>query len=240
MTWAPTEAQKSFYTVLVNDPTLQTLLGQLVEGQQIQFSGEPDSGDFKLRFGSNLTAAIPGSADMAADIQSALRLIEGLELVTVTLTAADRYRVNFVGLIGDQPVLLVEESTLEDFIGDAITEVITTLVVGTQKIFDHIPDNEPWPYVHMNFDPWTERSNETWRGWETDFETSTWYRAPGRGKAGVQAIQKRIDELIHHTQPCIEGWNIVALTAVDVSVEVDVDNVTLNGLQRFKLLIGEN
>lgn len=122
----------------------------------------------------------------------------------------------------------------------ALAALLGTTVGGVQKVFDFVPQDEPFQYIIMDFDPWTNRSNETWRGWQCQFALEVWYREPKRGKLGVQQIQARLDELLHNTRPCIDGWNIIALNLVEASIEPQQDTVTQRGLQRFNLLIGEN
>jgi hypothetical protein len=112
-------------------------------------------------------------------------------------------------------------------------------LLGANKVFDHVPDNTPYPYVVLQVLPWTDRGNHTYEGWACEFQLTVWYRATGRGNLGVQTIQKRIDELLHRVDLCIEGWNSVGLRRTFVDIITDDDNVTKQGIQRFNLLIGE-
>jgi hypothetical protein len=116
---------------------------------------------------------------------------------------------------------------------------LQTLLGGTGKVFDHVPDNYPFPYVTFDGGDFADRSNTTWRGFSAPLQIDVWYRAPGRGRKDVQLIQKRIDEILHAQDICIEGWNIVSSRIVTTGIIVDADNVTLHGYQIFNLLIGE-
>ena len=117
---------------------------------------------------------------------------------------------------------------------------LQTLLGGTGKIFDFVPDKQPFPFITIGAGVWTDRGNETYEGWENDLQIHVWYRAPGRGRLKVQEIQKRVDELLHRQDPCIEDWSIIVLRRKFVDIIVDDDNVTLHGIQNFKLMIGES
>ena len=113
------------------------------------------------------------------------------------------------------------------------------LLGGPNKIFDHVPDNFPFPYITIDPKDFSDRSNHTYRGFSAPLQIDVWYRGPGRGRKEVQTIQKRIDELLHAQDICIEGWNIISSRVVTTGVIKDEDNVTLHGYQIFNLLLGE-
>ncbi len=239
MTWAPTEAQKAVFETLANDATLISLLGAVVEVQTLTLSGTPASGSFKLNWNSLQTSAINGSGLSAATIQAALRLLTGLESVTVANTASNTYAVTMTGVPGNVPAMTVSDNSLETVAPASISITIAESTRGVQKVFDFVPDNTPYPYIVLQVLPWTDRGSHTYEGLECEFQITTWYRAPGRGNLQVQNIQKRIDELLHKAEPCIEGWNIVSLRRTFVDILTDDDNVTKQGIQRFNLLTGE-
>lgn len=111
--------------------------------------------------------------------------------------------------------------------------------VGNLKVYDFVPDNQIFPFIVISDPASTDRGNHSWEGLSVDLTINVWYRAPGRGRLKVQEIQKRIDELLHNTEPCIDGWNIVVLRRASVNIVTEEDNVTLHGIQKFKLFIGE-
>lgn len=119
----------------------------------------------------------------------------------------------------------------------------TTLIslLGADQVFDSsaVPQTKNYPYVTINLQPMTDRGNHTNEGVAFDFQVNVWYRAPGRGKLQVQTIQKRIDELLHSQDICVEGWNIIVLRRTIVDILTEPDGVTLHGIQRFKLFLGE-
>ncbi len=240
MTWAPTEAQKTVFRTLANDTTLISLLGAVVEVQRITLSGTPASGSFKLNWNSLVTAAIDGATLTASTIQTALRLLAGLEDVTVALSSANVYDVTMTGVPGNTLDITASNNSLMTVGSVAITATITEQTKGVQKVFDFVPDNTPYPYLVIQVLPWVDRGSHTYEGWACEFQITTWYRAPGRGNLQVQTIQKRIDELLHRQDPCIgSDWNIIGLRRTFLDILTDDDNVTKQGLQRFNLLTGE-
>lgn len=117
---------------------------------------------------------------------------------------------------------------------------LQTLLGGANKVFDRVPDNQPFPFITIGDGVWNNRDNESTDGLGVDLVINTWYREPGLGRLKVQEIQKRIDELIHRKEPCIEAWNIVSLSRGTINIILDPDNMTLHGIQTFKLMIGES
>ena len=116
---------------------------------------------------------------------------------------------------------------------------LRTLLGGAAKVFDHVPDNTAYPYVVISQMPFQDRGNHTSEGLQSEFQVTVWYRAPGRGNKGVQDIQKRIDELLHLQELCIDGWNTLLCRRSIIDILTDDDNVTKQGIQRFRLLLGE-
>lgn len=112
------------------------------------------------------------------------------------------------------------------------------LLGAGQRIFDNVPENQAYPYVTMQLKPWANRANTTWDGWEGDLTLNVWCRASG--DLQVQTIQKRIDELLNNVDPCIDGWSVVSLRRTVLDILQDPDGVTLHGIQKFNLKIGED
>lgn len=125
-----------------------------------------------------------------------------------------------------------------------IYEVLTLdapLMALVSGVFDSasVPQGQAFPYITIGETPMTDRSNHTTRGFAAEMTIHVWYQENGRGRKKVQDIQKEIDRLLHAQNVCIDGWNIISLRAIFTDVIIDIDNVTLHGIQRFNLLIGE-
>lgn len=125
--------------------------------------------------------------------------------------------------------ILSADATLDSLLGDG-------------RIFDSsgVPENQAYPYVTLKIKPWIDRGNTTDEGLSAEINIDVWYRGPGLGDLKVQEIQKRIDELLHSQDICIDGWDIVVLRRNFIDILLDPDGKTKHGIQKFKLMIGEN
>lgn len=114
-------------------------------------------------------------------------------------------------------------------------------LIGENKVFDFTPDNSPYPFItfFQSGDTWADRGSHTTEGWDARLQINVWYRGPGRGKKEVQNIQARIDQILHKQDICVEGWNIIAFRRQTATILTEPDNVTLHGVQIYKLLLGE-
>lgn len=99
------------------------------EVQTISFGAQPASGSFVLEYGLLSTAAIDWDAT-AGEVQTALRLLAGLEEVVVTgeINVADGLTVSFAGVVGDIDALTIDSNTLEDA---GTTPVVVTVAEET-------------------------------------------------------------------------------------------------------------
>lgn len=113
----------------------------------------------------------------------------------------------------------------------------------TSKIFDHVPDGQPFPFISMDITPFRDRGSYTNEGWLGEIWIHSWYQAgqnsvTGLGKKQVQLIQARVDRLLHNTYLAISGWRNLNLRRAMVNVMQDPDNVTMHGIQQFKIMLG--
>jgi Protein of unknown function (DUF3168) len=118
---------------------------------------------------------------------------------------------------------------------------LQTLLGGTvsnNKIYDSVPDESPYPYVKLSIKPTLDRGNHDWDGVSIEYVIDVWYRAPGQGDLKVQQIQSRIDELLHNTDICIDGWEIIVHRRSSVNILDEPDGRTKHGVQSFKLFLG--
>lgn len=116
-------------------------------------------------------------------------------------------------------------------------------VETSSRVFDYVPDNTRFPYVRMQILPFVARDNATKEGFEVEFQIDVWYRpgkstTTGRGNKQVQLIQQRVDQLLQNREICIDGWNSISILRTYIDIIRQDDNVTLQGVQRFKLLLG--
>jgi len=129
-----------------------------------------------------------------------------------------------------------QKTIYESLTSDA---TLMALITGVYDGAGGVPQNNLYPYVTIGEGAMTDRSNHTTRGFGSDLTIHVWYQEQGRGRKQVQNIQAEIDRILHAQNICIDGWNIISLRAVFTDVIIDIDNVTLHGIQKFNLLIGE-
>ncbi len=114
------------YLVII--PILEDLPSVTAE-QLITFSDAPTAGSFKLVYDEETSAAIAFD-DVAADVQTALRDLTGLETVTVTGDFSVGFTVVFTGVTGPVPNLDVANNSLDNTDGDNVDVTVATTVVG--------------------------------------------------------------------------------------------------------------
>ncbi len=133
------------------------------------------------------------------------------------------------------PLSAMQKTIFDVLSGDATL----TGLLGANKILDRVPDTKAYPYVTIGDISTSDRGNHTWDGILSTLIINVWSREPGRGRKDMQAIQTRIDQLLHKQDVCIEDWNIVSFRRVNCNIVVEADNVTYHGVQSFNLLLGE-
>lgn len=104
--------------------------------QLLTFSATPDSGTFHITYHMLATTELAFNAS-AADVQAALRLIEGLEAVTVSGDFTVGFKITFVGV--DSPVdVVTASSSLLDGV-DPVDITVADATVAARKPNDGQP-----------------------------------------------------------------------------------------------------
>jgi hypothetical protein len=105
--------------------------------QLATFSAAPTSGTFTLTYATLTTAPIASGAS-AAQVQAALRLLAGLEEITVSGDFATGFKTTFAGV--DSPVgALTATSSLLDTDSDPVDITITNTTISARKPNDDQP-----------------------------------------------------------------------------------------------------
>lgn len=131
-----------------------------------------------------------------------------------------------------------QKAIYETLSQDAALQSLLGTTVANPKVFDHIPDNQPFPFVRMSIKPMTDRANHDWDGVAFVYTIDVWTQEPNYGDLKVQQIQKRIDELLHQQDICIDGWNIIVHRRQTVDILEEPDGRTRHGIQTFRLFLG--
>ena len=122
---------------------------------------------------------------------------------------------------------------------DATLQTLLGTTPLNPKVFDHIPDNQPFPYIKIAIKPMADRANEQWDGVSFQYQIDTYLQGGDLGDKKVQQIQQRIDVLLHQEDICIDGWNIIVHRRSTVDILDEPDGRTKHGVQIFKLFLGE-
>ncbi len=126
----------------------------LTSVQQISFSITPTAGAFVLSYAGVNTSSLAWNAT-AAQIQTALRLISGLSLVSVTGSIASKtLTVTFDGVTSTADLLTVASSTLTGAASAvasiSILEIDDTLPIAVQNAFNILPGTTIAKGVHLD------------------------------------------------------------------------------------------
>lgn len=97
--------------------------------QKINFPSLPTSGTFRIGYGAAETADINFDAT-ANDIEIAMRLIVGLESITVIGSIATDLTITFNGVSGLVNILTINSNTLQDALLFAVVPIVTEEIPG--------------------------------------------------------------------------------------------------------------
>lgn len=122
---------------------------------------------------------------------------------------------------------------------DSVLQALLNTTIAAPKVFDHVPDHQPYPYVKIAIKPMSDRGNHDFEGVAFQYQIDVWNQGLNQGDLKVQQIQSRIDELLHKQDICIDGWNIIAHRRSTVDILDEPDGRTKHGVQIFNLFLGE-
>lgn len=106
------------------------VIPMVYEIQTLAFSGTPVSGSYKLNFGGDITAAIQYNAT-AADVQTAVQTLTGLELATVTGgPAPTTFIVNMKGYYGNAALMTVSDNDMATSAPVAVDVTVAQTTAG--------------------------------------------------------------------------------------------------------------
>lgn len=178
------------------------------EKQLITFANIPTEGSLILSFKGVSAAGILFSVINAANVQAALRLLTGLEAVLVTGSVGAGLLVDFVGYVGNAPMLVNASTTLK-YNSAAEAYNITSLSAGAAYNVSHLTPKFISIYNGLN-----QRLNIM--PWPTD---ATDPLAPVSGQAGTD----------------IKCDILIADTAVQIATKLKLllNNALVGGLEGF-------
>ena len=111
---------------------------------------------------------------------------------------------------------------------------LTGLVNG---IYDHVPQEQDFPFITIGEAAYTDRGSYTTEGWTGTITINVW--AQNYGRLQVQNINAEIDRLLHCQDLSMDGWSTLSLRRDFVEILVEDDNTTFHGIQRYIILMGD-
>lgn len=113
--------------------------------------------------------------------------------------------------------------------GDA---TLMGLITG---VFDAVPDAQAFPYLTLGEFEGSEWSTFGTLGQTYLFTLHTWSQS--KGTKAAQAIQSRVDTLLHRVTLSLSGAACVTCVREFDTVLRDPDGVTWHGVQRFRMWV---
>lgn len=104
----------------------------------------------------------------------------------------------------------------------------------TASVFDHVPEDSPFPYVVIGEDLASEHDTDTEQGYETVLTFHIWSRY--RGKLEVKRIDKEIYNILHRADLTIVGQYTINLMWESSEIILDSDGLTYHGITEYRLL----
>lgn len=114
-----------------------------------------------------------------------------------------------------------------------------TLVSKITGVFDHVPQEQAFPYVTITDITDNDRGNSSTEGNLIDLTVSSWTR--GTSKIPCMDIQADIDRILHRSEKndCdMVSYGVMDFHRVTATIILDPDGKTWHGIQTFEILLG--
>jgi hypothetical protein len=111
-------------------------------------------------------------------------------------------------------------------------------LIGADRVFDFVPENEPYPYITIGDMESRDWGSHTHDGFEFDAHIHTWTKASGRKQA--LEIMARVYQLLHNLDISITDFPTITCREADRRIPLDPDGRTYHGIQRFRIVLGGN
>ena len=113
----------------------------------------------------------------------------------------------------------------------------TDLMQAVTGVFDHVPQNQPYPYVVMGEDTALQWDTDDSDGTEATLTIHVWSRQAGRREA--KEIMQVIYGALHRVDISIDGMHTVLCFWEFSETFLDPDGVTRHGVTRFRVVAEE-
>ena len=117
-------------------------------------------------------------------------------------------------------------------------EDLRSLLRGSNRVFDFVPDNQPKPYVALGTPIFEPFGSHTFDGFEIVFPIHAFAESSGRRDA--QKLASRIFTLLHNADLEIDGFETVVCEEALSQVEKEDDGKTHHALMQYRIILGGN
>jgi hypothetical protein len=102
-------------------------------------------------------------------------------------------------------------------------------------VFDHVPQDEDYPYICLEGQTAQEFDTKTFNGFEVPVLVHSWSRYDGNKE--IAEIMGAVYDALHNQSVHVEGYNFVHCLWEFSEMLTESDGLTRHGIQRFNLLI---
>lgn len=107
------------------------------------------------------------------------------------------------------------------------------------SVFDHVPQNQTYPYIVIGEDNLVDWSTDDKNGFEGTINLHVWDRPKGtsgkRGKQVTKEIQGEIYDILQRSDFAIGDYGTTGMSYEYSDCFMDNDGITYHGVQRFRV-----
>jgi len=113
-----------------------------------------------------------------------------------------------------------------------------TLKVLIKGVYDNAPDNAELPFIEFGDMDLGDFGSHTTSGVDGDITIHGW--AESRGRQTMIEIMARVYALLHDIDLALTGFPTITFRANLDQIQVENDNRTYHGIQRYDIILGGN
>lgn len=129
-------------------------------------------------------------------------------------------------------LLNLQKGLFAELSGDA------TLSAAVTGIFDHVPQEQTFPYVLIGEAVAEDFDDDSTEGFDVECTIHVWTRSY-RGRAEAKEAQALIHGLLHRKPVAVTGADTVETIVIATETFRDPDGLTTHGVQRVRVILSE-
>ena len=107
----------------------------------------------------------------------------------------------------------------------------------SSAIFDHVDQNNPFPYISVGEPNGVEHDADDITGWTGTVDVRIWSRF--RGFEECNQISRQVDAVMHRAEPSVTDARIVTLHRESVQSLLDPDGLTRSVIVSYRVILEE-